>query len=336
MSKTMELELPDPGLATLSEVLDPVALAAHLRGVALGLPDREIREVDLRVLRHVPRRRCTLEIHVRTDSGWHVLIGKVYRKDHSDVFGAMEQIQRAGFGSEDEFSIPEPRAYLPSLLLLLQERTDGQNAKEVFRTGDDQSRAAAAERSARWLARFHARAPKTGPVSPPADYLGTKRMQKCAPEISRRDASLASKVDRLQELLVEASSSLAPLDLCAGHGAYRPDHVILCPDRTIVFDFDTYDVADPARDVARFLVALRRSALELGAIGALDGPYSVFLKTYLAVGQPGVEKNLGFFEAAACLKRAKRLLSREAADGHESAEAMLDEGLRALTREVVG
>jgi aminoglycoside phosphotransferase (APT) family kinase protein len=282
------------------------------------------------VLRHVPGRRCTLEVGVQTGSGWHVFIGKVYRKDHSDVFDAMEQIQRAGFGPEDEYAIPSPHVYLPSLLFLLQERVSGQNAKEVFRTGDAESRARAAQRSARWLARFHARAPRIGPVEPPADYLGTKRMQRCAPQITRLDESLSAKADRLQELLVEASSALAPLDLCAGHGAYRPDHVLLCGDRTIVFDFDTHDVADPARDVARFLVALRRSALELGSIDALDAPYRMFRETYLAEGQPGVEKNLGFFEAAAYLKRAKRILGKEAADRRESADAMLDEGLRVL------
>ena len=329
MSKAIELS--DPGLATLSEVLDPAKLAANLRDLAPGFPGGgAIEDIELRVLRHVAGRRCTLEVGVRTGSGWHVLVGKVYRKDHSDVFRAMEQIQRAGFGSDDEYSIPAPHAYLPSLLLLLQERVDGQNAKEVFRAGDDASRALAAERSARWLARFHARAPRTGPVEPPADYLGTKRMQRCAPQITRLDGSLTSRADRLHELLVEAASSLAPLELCGGHGAYRPDHVILCGNRTIVFDFDTYDVADPARDVARFLVALRRSALELGSINALDAPYRIFRETYLAEGQPGVETNLGFFEAAAYLKRAKRILGREAADRRESAEAMLNEGLRVL------
>lgn len=334
MSESLEVP-PDPALPTLPEVCDPLALAKHLRGVPLGLPDGgAIEAVEVRVLRHVLGRRCTLEIGLRTESNWHFLIAKVYRKDHSDVFEAMKQIQQAGFGPHEPFSIPEPLAYLPSLHLLLQEKVEGQGADEIFRAGDDASRAAAAERSARWLARFHTRAPRTGPVSPPNDYLGTKRMQQCAPQIARLDGSLTRKVDRLYELLVDASSSLAPLDLCAGHGAYRPDHVILRQDRTILLDFDTHDVADPARDVARFLVGLRRSALELGSVRALDKPYGVFLKTYLALGQPGVERNLCFFEAAAYLKRARQILNGGAVDRRESTEAMLDEGLRVLEREV--
>ena len=327
--------LPDPGLATLSEVLDPVALATHLRGVSLGLPDGAVIEaIELCVLRHILGRRCTLEIGLRTESGWHVLIGKVSRKDGSDVFETMKRIQQAGFGPHEEFSIPEPLAYLPQVRLVLQEKVEGQVVEEVFLTGDDPSRAAAAERSAHWLARFHARAPRTGPDSPPDDYLSTKRMRRCAPQMVTLDGSFARKVDRLHELLEGAASSLAPSNLCAGHGAYRPDHVILCPGRTVVFDFDTHDVADPARDVARFLVALRRSALELGSIRALDAPYEVFLKTYLTVGEPGVERNLPFFEAAAYLKRAKRILTRMAADWRNRTDAMLDEGLRVLEQQV--
>jgi aminoglycoside phosphotransferase (APT) family kinase protein len=334
MSKCLEL-LPDPGLATLPEVCDPLELAKHLRGVPVGLPDGGVIEaIEVRVLRHILGRRCTLEIGLQTESGWHFLIGKVYRKDHSDVFAAMKQIQEAGFGPHEPFSIPEPLAYLPSLHLLLQERVEGQAADEIFLTGNEASRAAAAEQSALWLARFHARAPRTGPVSSPNDYLGTKRMRQCAPLIAKLDGSFARKVDRLSELLEDAAPSLAPLDLCAGHGAYRPDHVILSQRRTILLDFDTHDVADPARDVARFLVALRRSALELGSIRALDEPYGIFLKTYLAVGQPGVERNLRFFEAAAYLKRAKQILSGGAADRRETTEAMLDEGLRVLEQEV--
>jgi aminoglycoside phosphotransferase (APT) family kinase protein len=246
----------------------------------------------------------------------------------------MKEIQRAGFGRREGCSIPEPLAYLPSLCLLLQEKVDGQMAEEIFRHGDDASRAAAAERSARWLAQFHARAPRTGPVSPPDDYLGTKRMRTCAPEMAELDGSFTRRVDRLQDLLEDAAPSLAPSDLCAGHGAYRPDHVILCQSRTVVFDFDAHDVADPARDVARFLVALRRLALDLGSIRALDEPYEVFLKTYLAEGQPAVARNLRAFEAAACLKRARRLLARQAPRWRENTEAMLDEGLRALEQEV--
>lgn len=327
--------LTDPGIATLAEVLDSAALRKHLRGISLGSWDGEaVEEIQTRLLRHQVGRRCTLEIGLRTESGWQFLIGKVYRKDRPEFFPAMEEIQQAGFGPHEEFSIPQPLAYVPSLRLLLQEKVEGPVAKEIFKTGDERRRAATAERCALWLARFHALAPHAGPNSAPRDYLNSKRMRKCRGEISNLDGNFAGKADRLQRLLEAAASSLCPVDMCAGHGAYRPDHVILSQSRTVVFDFDTQDVADPARDVARFLVALRRIALELGSIRALDDAAEVFLETYLGASQPGVERNLRFFEAAACLKRARRTLSRRVSHWRDKTEAMLDEGLRVLEREV--
>ena len=94
-----------------------------------------------------------------------------------------------------------------------------------------------------------------------------------------------------------------------------------------------YDVADPARDLGRFLAALRHSALSrLGSIRALDATADVFLRTYLGVGQPEVKRNLRFYEAAACLKLAKHSFYHARL---EKMEATLDEGLRVLEREAL-
>jgi len=322
----------DLGLATLSEVLDPIALVKHLRGVSLApWNGQAVEEVRTRVLKHYFGRRCTLDIGLRTAKGWHFLIGKVYRKDRSNVFETMERIQQVGFGPQDEFSIPQPIAYLPSLRLLLQEKVEGPLADEIFEAGDEQSRAAAAERCGLWLARFHALAPKAGPASYARDYLDSDSMQRCSREMTKVGGHLADKVARLLQRLEDASSSLSPVEMCPGHGGYRATHVILVPGRTVTFDLDTYDVADPARDVARFVSALRSQALnQLGSIRMLDRAAEVFLNAYLAVGPPDVKKNLGFFEAASCLKRASHSLSRSLPDGQERAEAMLDEGLRVL------
>jgi aminoglycoside phosphotransferase (APT) family kinase protein len=332
--------LIDPGIATLSEVLDPTALAEHLRVIShgpwSGVAVEEVRVVG--VLKHHVGKRCTFEIGLRTEKGWHSLVGKVYRKDRAaDVFQAMEGIRRAGFGPRDQFSIPQPFAYLPSLRLLVQEKVEGPLANEIFKTGDEQSRAAAAERCALWLARFHAAAPMTAAVSYPHEYLQSKPMQRSAHKIAGLTGTFAAKGARLLQRLEEAVESLSPVEMRAGHGSYNAAQVILAPGRTVVFDWDWYDVADPARDVGRFLYALRRWALDqLGSIRALDAAAEVFLRTYLAVGSPDVEKNLHFFEASTCLNLAMRHLFDPGPSWEEKqakAEAMLDEGVRVLERE---
>ena len=133
--------------------------------------------------------------------------------------------------------------------------------------------------------------------------------------------------------------SLSPAKLCAGHGSFSASHIILGQGRTAAIDWDGYDLADPARDVARFLTAFRRSALgRLGSIRALDGTAEVFLNTYLAVGHPEVKKNLRFFEAATCLNLARHTLCRPGPRLQaklDKAEAMLDEGFRVLEGETI-
>ncbi len=326
--------LADPGIATLSEVLDPTALAKHLRGVSRApWNGTTIEEVHVRVLKHYPGRRCTLEIGLRTERGWHFLIGKVYHNDRPDVFHAMEGIQQAGFGPQDEFSIPEPLAYVTSLRLLVQEKVEGPSVSDIFKAGDQRRRAEAAERCAWWLARFHALAPRDGRALYFHHYLDPLRQR--SNEIAELGGPFADKVARLLQRLEDASSSLRPVEMRAGHGSYSGNQLILAGGRTVAIDWDGYDVADPARDVGRFLAAVRRLALgRLGSIRALDRVAEVFLRTYLGVGRPEAERNLCFFEAAACLKLAMHHLSHPVPRWKEKTEAMLDEGLRVLEREV--
>jgi aminoglycoside phosphotransferase (APT) family kinase protein len=324
--------LTDPGIATLAEVLDPAVLSTHLRGVSLGSWDGEVvEEIQTRLLRHHEHLRCTLEIGLRTDHSWRFLIGKVYHRDRFDVFQAMEKIQQAGFGPHEEYSIPQPIAYVPSLRLLLLEKVEGPVAKQIFRTGDEQCRVATGERCARWLARFHALAPKAGPVSYPHDHLKSKSILRCWRKMAKLGGPLADKAARLLRRLEAAESSLSPVEPRPSHGDYGANQLILAEGRTVAIDWDGYDVADPARDVGRFTAALRRLALiRLGSIRALDTAAEVFLRTYLALSRPQAERNLRFFEATAFLKLATHHLSPSAPLWQKRAEAMLDEGLRVL------
>lgn len=321
--------LTDPGLEALSEVFDPAALANHLRGVPLGQWNGgTVEEVRvLRVLKHHVGQRCTLEIGWRGNGDWHFLIGKMYREDRPDILAAMERIQQVGFGPQDEFSIPRPLAYLPRLRLFLQEKVEGRVASETFKTGDEQSRAAVAKRCALWLARFHALAPKAGPVLDSDRCLNLTR--ECAWRIARLGGRCAPKAEQLLEWLEDKWAALHPVEKPAGHASYSPAQVILAQGRTVTFDWDGYDVADPARDVARFLAALRRLALgRLGSVRGLDGAADVFLKTYREEGPLEADRNLRFFLADACLTLAAHDFTRPGIRWQEKGEAMLDEGVQ--------
>src|SRR5207302_1453527 len=325
----------DPGIPTLAKAFDPVVLGQYLPEV-VPAEWGAIRSVRLQVLKHHPGLRCTFEITLGTTRGCHALIGKVHAVDRSDVYEPMERIWKAGFHEDQECSIPRPYGYLPVLRLLLQGKVDGSRPKEEFLEGSDRERALAAERCARWLARFHAIAPRVGPVLETSTHLATlKRWSRHIAEVA---APAGDKAARLVGRLEGAASRLRRVDMCAGHGSYGYAQIILAEDRplnggtghTIAFDWDRYDVADPGRDVARFTIQLRRLARgRLGSLRALDGPGDVFQRTYVAARGPEGVANLAFYQAAICLQFGEYLARRQTRDVAKIA-AMLDEGLRIL------
>src|SRR5207302_9298457 len=185
----------DPGIPTLQRACDPVVLSEYLPEV---LPSEwgAIRNVRLQVLRHYPRThpRCTFEITLGTTRGCYSLIGKVYAEDRSDVYQAMEEIRRAGFGSEDEFAIPRPVAFLAPLRLLLYEKSLGTRATEFIVNPNDSDRVPATERCARWLARFHALAPRSGRVFRLDNHLIF--LEECRRRIADLGLPFADKANR--------------------------------------------------------------------------------------------------------------------------------------------
>jgi len=268
-----------------------------------------------------------------TTSGSYSLIGKVYGEDRSDVYRAMEEIVRAGFGPEEEFAIPRPVAFLAPLRLLLYEKAPGTRSTVSILNPTGSERVLAAERCARWLARFHARGPRTGRLVRLKDQLSF--LEGCWRSLADLGWPFGDKAGRLFDHLNAAALRLGGVEMCAGHGMYTCGQVLLADGRTVTVDWDTYRVADPSYDVARMLVGFRRLGLKhFGSIGSLDGAGEVFLKTYVAAGRSVVAGHLAFQKAAICLERAKRDLDKQTRGWRERAEAMLDEGLRFLAREV--
>lgn len=322
----------DSQLPTLRHVLNPLELREYL--LLAGMADwTDITSVEVRVLQLHPGRRCTVEIELVAGNQRQVLIGKVYSTDRSDVHRAMDWLWRSGLGPESAFAIPRPVTAVPALNLLLQERIVGRAAKDEFLAGTEGDRTLAAERSARWLAWFHATASGNGPLFDPLHQL--ESMERWARRIATLGGSPGSKATRLFDALAGASRQMCSGTPCAGHGSYGPAHVILSGGRTVTIDWDGYDVADPARDVARFVAALQRLALgRLRSVHALDAAAETFQAAYLAEGRSDVAPRLAFFKAAMCLQLAKYDVHHQVSDWREKVDVMLDEGQRHLEEQI--
>src|SRR5438874_13167706 len=114
------------------------------------------------MLKPHPPKAWIFEIDIRTDTGLHSLIGKVYATDRPDIYQITEKLRQAGLGPGADFAVPQPVAYVAPLRLLLQERVEGTPGKKVFKYSNDSERGLAAERCARWLARFRSEERRVG------------------------------------------------------------------------------------------------------------------------------------------------------------------------------
>ena len=140
----------------------------------------------------------------------------------------------------------------------------------------------------------------------------------------------------LGQFLKAAAAGLGRIELCPGHGTYTPGQVVLDGSRTVVIDWDTYEMADPCRDVARFVVEIKRNAWKhLGSLHAYDREAGIFVKTYFAAAHAAITPNLAFHEAAICLERAKHDRDKQVQGWQQKAEIMLDEGVRILSGESI-
>jgi aminoglycoside phosphotransferase (APT) family kinase protein len=322
----------DPDIPALAVVLDPLTLGPILAEL-LPPPHRGLPDLEIRILRYHPGKRCVFETAWRGPGGPQSWIGKVYAADRADVYHTMDAMTRAGFGPDAEFSIPEPLAYIPALRCLLQENVAGRPATDLFLSDDERDRLRMSERCARWLARFHTLAPRSGPVFD----LGTYQLsiEKWSRRIAGAGGAFADKAGHLRAQLQIAAARLDLLETCPTHGSFTHHQVIAAAGRTVTFDWDDHAVADPGYDVARFMVGLRRLALRcLGSIRALDGAADAFLRAYLSSGRPESRATLPFYAAAICLRLAKKDIGHQTPGWAPKAEATLDEGLRVLAEGV--
>jgi len=313
-------------IAGFTAVFAGDAFRAELDRLVRDRWQADTRRVQTRLLKW-HWRRCTFEIAIETGRGDRQLIGKVHEEDRSEVFHAMAALGRAGFGPDDEFSIAQPLAYLPALHVLLEEHVPGRPASDAFADGAPRDRATVAECCGRWLARLHSAGPRVGPVMD----LGRKRgrVRVWTAQIESFGEPLANRSQQLRDALEATWPTPVVAVYRAGHGSYIPEHVLLSPGRTAVIDLDEGDVADPARDVAWFVLALQRLALRRhGSLRALDDTIETFLQTYAAAAGEGALARLVFYRALECLHRARNDLVKPSPPARERAEVMLEEGLR--------
>jgi hypothetical protein len=285
-------------------------------------------EVQYQMLRY-HQNRCVFNVNIKTDGGWESIIAKLFAVDRLDAFNAMQRIHQGGFGIGAPFAIPQPIAYLPSLRVLIEEKVEGKQVKGVLLQDDELEQSEAVRRCGAWLAQFHNRAPRFGNQVDPRLLL--EHVQGWADMVAKFGKPFDSKCESLMKNLAKALPIKGTFEYCPGHGSYIPSHVLLNNGRTVTIDFDEFELVDPARDIAWFLIALERYELKYhrptGFYQRLAAP---FLEAYLKEGNKDSLRHLAFYKGAEYLHRARHDLYKRIPPVLDWAEMMLDQALSGL------
>ncbi len=280
------------------------------------------------VLRGHPGSRWTLRYTIRRGDEGSALIAKVYARDRGDVVATLAALYRLGFGPGQPLHVTAPLAYVPALRLLLLKEAPGDTARAAVLRGQ----AGVGDRTAQWLAAFHAAAPPLPAAYRLHDPLIKARRWTQA--LSASAPALAGDARRLCAALVEGQPAW-PASPHLTHGDFSASHVYLAAETTTVIDWDAWGVGDRAEDAGRFLASLRHlAAREPARCGAVDQEAEAFARTYHAA-VPLAGWSLGFYEALACLRTATRLMAAGSPRRERRAEALLVAGEQALIGEHV-
>lgn len=273
--------------------------------------------------------RCVFNLKINASDGWQSVIVKMFEIDRPDAFYVMQRINQGGFGAGSNFAVPRPIAYLSSLRILIEEKIEGRQVKGILLADDESAQLEAVRRCGAWLARFHTAAPKFGNRVDPLPLL--EHVREWAGMVAKFGKPFDSKCQVLMKKLEAAVPAEGTFEYCPGHGSYIPSHVILNNGRTVTIDFDEFELVDPARDIAWFLIALERFELKYGRPpGFYKRLASPFLESYSRDGNGDALRHLAFYKGAEYLHRARHDLYKRIPPVREWAELMLDHALAGL------
>lgn len=314
------LELPDTGLAALSQLTDPERsrslLEDALQHGAEGLDDIQIAGCVPTVKRYREGRRCAIRYELdylpelRRPRWPDGVLAKVYEGEEALVtHDAMRALWASPLRTSSTVTIAEPLALVPGLHVSVQGLVKGDHTlkdeiKKSFASGIRpaiESLSGPVRKAGRGLAELHASQAAGGPTITWEDHVADVRRagSELASVIPGVFEAIEPLVSRLEQLAEETPAG----PLVPTHRSFRPAQLLLDGDAVALIDFDGFCQAEAGLDLSLFratLVDLCLRAMEddglmdpaerRAAQAELDELCTVFLEGYEEVGQVSRER----------------------------------------------
>lgn len=272
----------------------------------------------------VVRARVTDRMTIRYQCpGGSVMYAKAYFD--GEFGGLVYRWQRClwenGFGLGSKEQVPEPLGYIAPEKMLLMRAASGLPVTDLILGGSFGPAKRLMRKTALWLAKFHAVPVPDLPVESPSERMELLRtaglFAKVAAACPERTSLLVDLIHQWKEVALVTNS--AP-DLVTLHGQFRPAHVFVQRETTVVIDLDKLTLSDPAKDVARFVHSMTKSCMERGGdLTRIAALAEEFISAY-DMYAPENLGNLRYYMALYSLKQLGKVWkNKKPADGNQAA-----------------
>jgi aminoglycoside phosphotransferase (APT) family kinase protein len=270
------------------------------------------------------RSKATSRMTLRYTFGkFAVVYAKVYfdasvgRSTHS----SLAHLWKQGFAAGSGLEVPEPMGFIEEANLVVMRRAEGTPLNELVAAGSLEHTLCGTRAAARWLAKYHSTEFPGLEIESPVEQIEilnlADSLAKAAAECRDCPSLLIGMLHDLESVAPRSVSSppIAPL-----HGQFRPAHVFVEGSRATVIDVEKICLSDPAKDVARFVHALKKTCFEhCGNIQRADHLAQEFIAEYRKLAPSNLE-NLAYFRALLAFKAiAKILKSRKGSEDERQA-----------------
>jgi len=291
----------DIDLDGLDLALDPARLQPVL-DEALG-GESPVRILGIHLLKHRPRRRCSLAVDVEANGRRRRLFVKVFRHARAGrVERAMRHLRRA-LSRTETTRVPRPLHAKRSPNILITEFVEGAAVAPYLYS---MRPAETAGKVARSLADLHASGVELPRVWRVEDELAnTRRWVAQVPDDLRDSARRL-----LSELQTLAPPDVRPMPI---HRDFYPEQLLTSGRHCYLLDLDDARMGDGAVDAGNFLAHLRlRSFEDRGRRGACVRAANAFRRMYLEARSRDMDlsRRVDFYEVATLLRLAGFYSSR--------------------------
>ena len=260
----------------------------------------------------VVRSKATDRITLRyvSDDG-AVVYGKAYfdRLLGRETYDSLAYLWKNGFAAGSGLEIPEPLIFVEEANMLLMRRAAGTPLSDLAAAAPLDEVLPAIRAAARWLVKFHAADIHGLPIQSPCEGMEILDIADALAKVAAECPGCASFfIGMLHDLHTVAPRSNISVRPTPVHGQFRPAHVFIESNRATVIDIEKVCLSDPAKDVARFVHALKKNCFEEGGdeqrAEQLAGE---FVAEYRRLADSNLE-NLDYFRALLAFKALAKLL----------------------------